>query len=457
MISLTGTFLLAAWLSAGAVSFYVVRDAFSPDKLVLAMLGLFFADIFFDDYSLKLCFVYALLILTLAVTVVLARGPILRHSRMASVASAPSGTHFKNGVPLVGYKFFWLVSLPALVAQVYMIQIFGGIEGYINSLALRVVEFRGLGPIIALIKTYSIVNLIYFSFLVTRRKRKIRHVVIYGLHLLIFVVMTLLTGSRGSLLINFVLMALIYHHSVRRIRTLWLFIFAVGALLTASVLEVARQGVAFKDGVLITGLSEVRQPEKQATFGWAKYGLIPLELVLEASHVNMYYGSTYLTVLTNIIPRDIWPTKPDTGGLILTKEYTGDAWGGSSNLSTGIIPEAIINFGQPLGIVLGALQFGMLVGGLLLYYVRYRRRLVMNDPYKFIDSVRFSYITWGMAGLVTGEFTNVMVNLVIQLTTVWAVYRLIRLFSNGSARRSARRLPRLPDYPSRHLGAHAQK
>ncbi len=455
MISLTGTFLPALWLSAAAVSFYVVRDAFSPDKLVLAMLGLFFGDIFFHDYSLELCFVYALLILTLVVTVVvLARGPILRHSRrMASVASAPSGTHFKSGVQVVGYKFFWLVSLPALVAQVYMIQIFGGIEGYINSLGPRVVEFRGLGPIIALIRTYSIVNLIYFSFLVTRRKRKIRHVVIYGLHLLIFVVMALLTGSRGSLLINFVLMALIYHHSVRRIRTLWLFIFAVGALLAASVLEVARQGVAFKDGVLITGLSEVRQAEKQATFGWAKYGLIPLESILEAGHVNMYYGFTYLTVLTNIIPRDIWPTKPATGGVILTKEYTSDAWRGFSNLSTGIIPEAIINFGKPLGILFGVLQFAMLVGGLLLYYAWYRRRLAMNDRYKFIDSVRFSYITWGMAGLIAGEFTNVMLNLVIQLTTVWAVYRLIRLPPIGPRAR----LPRLPDYPSRHLGAHVQK
>jgi hypothetical protein len=222
-------------------------------------------------------------------------------------------------------------------------------------------------------------------------------------------------------------MMLIYHHSVRRIGVHWLITVAAGLLLIASVLEVARRNVSFDGEVLTTGISEAGQAEERATFEWAKYGLIPLELLLEADNVNRYYGLTYLTAFTNMIPRELWPTKPDTGGVVLTKEYTGDAWGGLSNLSTGIIPEAIINFGRPLGIVVGTLQFGILVGALLLYYVRYRRRVVKNDPSKSVDSVRFSYITWGMVALIIGEFTNIVVNLVVQLTTVWIVYQLIRM------------------------------
>lgn len=429
MFSLTGIFLLAAWLCVVVLSFWVVRDIFSPDKLMLVALGVFFGGIFFDDYSLEISVVYALL-LAAAMTVIVAFAPILRSAQSKPVARAPNRERGRNGMPLVSYGFFWLVSLPALAAQVGMIEHFGGIVGYVNILALSVVEFQGLGWLTSIIKTFSIIDLIYFSYLVTRRKRTVSVTVIYVIHFLIFVVLALLTGSRGSLLVNFVLMALVYHHSVRRISARWLLSLAASTLLIASVLEVAREGVAFGEEGLITGLSEERYAEKKISYGWAEYGIIPLELVLNADRVNMHYGLTYLTVFTNIIPRAIWPTKPDTGGNILTKEYTGDAWGGSSYLSTGIIPEAILNFGVPLGIVVGTFQYGALVGGLLLYYIRYRQRLLTNAPYKFIDSVRFAYISWGMMGLIVGEFTNIMVTLLVQLITVWAINQLIRMFPN---------------------------
>lgn len=429
MISATGSFLLAAWLIAAAVSFYTVRDVFSPEKLILVALAVFFGDIFFHDYSLELSLVYVLLI-TSFVTVVIAFRPILQQSRTGLGGRYLGGMHRKKDGLLVGYKFFWLLSIPALLAQVWMIQLFGGIEGYINVLAMRVVEFRGLGWLMSIIKTFSIINLVYFSYLVTRNKRKTRDVLMYTLHLAIFLVIALLTSSRGYLLVNLVLMLLIYHHSVKRVGLRWLFAFALSAMLLASVLELARQGVSFGEGGLVTGLSAERQNDRKMSFRWAQYGTIPLDLVLEENNANKHYGFTYLTVATNFVPRSIWPTKPDTGGIILTKEYTGDAWDGSSNLSTGILAEAIINFGQSAGVVVGILQFSALVGGLLLYYIRFRRRRVMNVKFQFIDSVRFAYISWATMALIVGEFTNTMVGLLIQLITVSVIGILARLFSN---------------------------
>ena len=434
MLSLFGPFILAAWLFAAALSFYVFRDSFSPDKLVLVALGVFFGDIFFNDYSLGLSSVYMLLI-TSFVAVIIVFTFALRNWRMKSVATIHGELNSNNGVMLVSYKFFWLVSLPALAAQFWMIQLFGGIQGYINVLALSVVNFEGLGWLTSIIRTFSTIDLIYFSYLVTRRKLTVSVIVIYVIHFLVFVMLALLTGSRGSLLGNFLLMALVYHHSVRPIRTRWLLTLAASTLLMASVLEVAREGVAVGEDGLVTGLSEKNQPEKQLSFRWAKYGTIPLDLVLQADQVNKHYGFTYLTVLTNLIPRAIWPAKPDTGGNLLTKEYTGDAWGGTSFLSTGIIPEAIINFGRPLGIAVGTLQFCAVVSGLLLYYFRYKRLLATNDPYMFVYSVRFAYICWGMVGLIVGEFTNVMICLLVQITTVWAILQLIRTFQIRVVRR----------------------
>ena len=408
------------------LSLWAVRDIFSPDKLMFAALGLFFGGIFFEDYSLGISVVYALLLVA-SMTVIVAFAPILRSTQSKLIARAPNREPGGNGMPFFGYGFFWLVSLPALAAQVVLIEHFGGIVGYVNILVLRVKELEGLGWLTSIIRTFSIIDLIYFSYLVTRRKLTVSVIVSYVIHFLIFVLLALLTGSRGSLLVNLVLMAMVYHHSVRRISARWLLTLAVSTLLIASVLEVARQGVAFGEEGLITGLSEERQDEKKMSYEWAKYGINPLELLLNADRVTMYYGLTYLTVFTNIIPRAMWPGKPDTGGVILTKEYKGE-FGGTSHTSTGIIPEAIMNFGVPLGIIVGTFQYGALVGGLLLYYIRYRQRLLTNAPYKFIDSVRFAYISWGMMGLIVGEFTNIIVNLLVQLITVWAINQLIRMF-----------------------------
>jgi len=428
LISATGSILLVVWLLAATVSFYTVSDVFSPEKLILIALGMFFGDVFFNDYSLEFNLVYVA-ILTSFVAVVVLLSPILRRN-MKSLASASSlEMHHKSNDLLIGYKFFWLLSIPALLAQVWMIQLFGGIEGYINVLAMRVVEFRGLGWLTSIIKTFSVINLVYFSYLVTRSRRKRRDVAIYMLHFGLFLFMGLLTGSRGSLLVNPVLMLLIYHHSVQRISLRWLSAFALSAVLLASVLELARQGVSFGEGGLVTGLSAERQDDRKMSFRWAQYGTIPLNLVLDENNASKQYGFTYLTVITNFVPRVIWPTKPDTGGIVLTKEYTDNAWGGSSNLSTGIFPEAIINFGQPLGVIVGTLQFCALVGGLLLYYVRFRRRKLVNNRYQFVYSVRFAYISWAAMALIVGEFTNTMITLLIQLITVSVIGIFLHLFS----------------------------
>jgi len=436
VLSPTGSLLFAAWLSVVALSFGVVRDSFSPDKLLLVALGLFFGDIFFHDYSRELCSVYLLLLVALSAALV-ALAPLLRRAGRAPASGVPLGAQSGPGGAAIGYTLFWLVSLPSLAAQVWMIALFGGMVGYINALALSVVNFEGLGWLMSIIRTFSIVNLLYFSFLVTRRQRTTGEVLFYLLHLCIFVVMALLTGSRGSLLANFAMMALIYHHSVRRISARWLLIFAVGALMVASLLEVAREGVGFGKEGLVTGLSKESSNDAKMSFGWAKYGIIPLDLVLSAEHVEPHYGFTYLTVITNFVPRAFWPAKPDPGGNVLTNEYAGDAWGGTSFLSTGIIPEAIINFGPGLGICLGTLQFGLVAGWLLLYYARYRRRLAGNDPFSFIENVRYAYLNWGAMGLIVGEFTNIVVLLLIQLATVWMLRQLIRYSSRKSVSRGA--------------------
>lgn len=425
MSGASGT-LLSLWLLAAAVSLACIRDFLSPDKLILVALGLFFADIFFAPYPQGVQLAYGLLLLTFTITVI-GLSPLVRSvGADKPLRALPYKAPTQSAAPAIGHAFFWIISLPALFAQAAMIANFGGIEGYITVLAMRVIEFQGLGWLTAIVQTYSIIDLLYFSFVVTRRQPKRFALSIYSVHLLVFVVLALLTGSRGSLLVNFVLMAMVHHYLVKRASLRWLVAVAASALLVASVLEVAREGVAIGEEGLVTGLSESKGAESSLTFAWASYGTLPLELVLGADYINLHYGFTYLTWVTNAIPRAFWPDKPDTGGVVLTKEYTNDAWGGSSHLATGILPEAMINFGQVAGLLIGLLQLVLIVSGLTVLYVRYKRRFAMRGCYDFVYGVRFAYISWAMLGLIVGEFTNVMLTLTVQLLSVWLIFAAIR-------------------------------
>ena len=420
-----GSALFLLWLLAAIVSLVCIRDVFSPDKLIITALGVFFADIYVSPYSEEVLLSYVLLVLAF-ITTVIVLAPTVRHIDVQVDQFQRPRTDSPSKTLAVGHGFFWAISVPALAAQVAMIANFGGFEGYINVLAMRVIEFQGLGWLTAIIQTFAIVDLVYFAFVVTRRQPQRAAWKIYSLHLLVFVILALLTGSRGSLLVNFVLMAMIHHHLVKQARLRWLVMVAVSTLLVASVLEVAREGVSIGDDGLTTGLSEINAAESNVGLAWTAYGTTPLELVLDAQYVNKHYGFTYLTWFTNMVPRAFWPDKPDSGGVVLTKEYTGDAWGGSSHLSTGILPEAIINFGQVTGLVVGILQLVLILSVLLVLYTRYKKRFARRGRYAFIDGVRFCYINWAMMGLIVGEFTNIMLTLTAQLFTVWVTFAAIR-------------------------------
>lgn len=428
-----GGWLFVAWLACGVTAIVCVRDMFSPDKLMLAALGVFFADIFVSPYPPLVGGAYALLLLALLVAVLAtqtAAGPA------AHLEGPPRALSATADAAPVRHRTFWLLSIPALAAQFGLVAHFGGIIGYINALPMRVITFQGLGWLTTIVQTYSVINLLYFACVVTSRRTGGGAFVPYGLHLMLFLVLALMTGSRGSLLVNIVLMAMVYHHLVRRVSLRSLAALAASALLVASVLEVAREGVSFGEEGLVTGLSESREARSSLGFAWTTYGTQTLDLVFRPDDIRRHNGFTYLTALTNVVPRAWWPDKPDTGGVVLTKELTGDAWGGSSHLSTGILPEAIINFGPAAGMCFGLVQFGLLVALLQLLYSRARPGFVRPGPDTFVSGVRFAYIVWGSMGLIVGEFTNVVVTTAIQLLTLWLVGRLALGRAPSASRRA---------------------
>ncbi len=104
-------------------------------------------------------------------------------------------------------------------------------------------------------------------------------------------------------------------------------------------------------------------------------GLIPLQIIFSEEYRDYRYGETLVTPITNFVPRKIWPDKPESGGVVLTKFAEGRAYTGTSHYSTGMLAESIVNFGYVVGPMFAAGVTLVLSFVIVRFYGRYRRLL----------------------------------------------------------------------------------
>ncbi|MEZ9877410.1 hypothetical protein AB4349_17490, partial [Vibrio breoganii] len=105
-------------------------------------------------------------------------------------------------------------------------------------------------------------------------------------------------------------------------------------------------------------LGQIRHSVKKSV-SHSSYGLVNALNGAFGNHENIVwlldnnfdkqYGYTYLSGITNFIPRSIWPEKPLGAGPILKNEiYPGSyiiGQRGNSSLTTGLYTEVVMNFG----------------------------------------------------------------------------------------------------------------
>jgi hypothetical protein len=380
-------------------------DKFSPAKFFLFTFAVFYAGALAANASLEL-WLLILLVLLVGLVSVLLEG---LHPPPATAAVVKRGAQ-RTLDETYFVRWIWLLSAPAILSQMYIVQKFGGIDGYINIIGNRVIELRGLGWAKTIISTIVVINLIYFAVGLTRLRSRSWWAG-YVLHLLILLAFGLLAGSRGGLLNVFAMQLFLFHYLRGPVRVLRVVLVSIMLLVSAAIIGVAREGIKLEDGTLHTGLEDVEQVFQFSIFS---YGVLPLEILLDAGSLRLAYGSTLLSLGTNAIPRNLWPGKPDSGGVFFTKEYTGDAWGGASNLAPTFIGEAVINFGW----LFGAAFFLAAYGALMYFVIDYYRRIVRlvrstTGGATAIDLVVYVLVMWSIVALMVGEVTNVLLNLAL--------------------------------------------
>lgn len=332
-------------------------DIFSPVKFYLIFSIFFYLNIYVKDVNIETlaCYFFIIQIIGLCAFI---------EKKLATKIIIYQDYNLFIG------KVVWILTIPPLFIMWYYIYDAGGLFEYLGILALRVQAWSGHGPLTMVINWLPTLNLVYFSSLLLSKKTGFLNILSYSLHFILFIIIGLLTASRSYIGISILGMAVVWAYliGIPKIRNLVLI--SISLIAFAGYMGAVRnnygEGMTFDS--LAMSLTESKFESTQMS-----YGIDPLEVIFTAPEKAPLLGVTYLTLFTNVIPRSFWINKPDTGGLIFTKEYTDDQ-SGLSYFATGAITEAVMNFGKLPGLAFGIIEILFIfITGSLAYNKYYYR------------------------------------------------------------------------------------
>ena len=281
-------------------------------------------------------------------------------------------------VPQVTFKKPRRIALKAMSAVVFSTVIFwlyverqGGLSSHLLSWQEgRHEALAGEYYWLMLIKVSEMACLLWFAL----NRRSVYQPLFWACTLFSVVMNFLATGSRGTVVVFFIVAMLVWMLRERKFAPTR--ILAIGML---GVVLISFLG-GFRSRLWKGEISIVSETEdktlveyfeqgaiESAERAWTNSGLLPI-LARVPDDVDMLYGSSYLALLTLPVPRSVWPDKPgQVGGLV------GDVFFHSpAGTPPGPIGEAYWNFHIP-GVIIVFFIFGTFQKWLSQCFVRYRR------------------------------------------------------------------------------------
>lgn len=414
-----GMFLLFLLFIGVLYSYVKNKDLFSPSKWYFLYIFYFFKNIFFREYSIEIYVIYFLLIF-LGFVFVSLESKATKHSMVAVYKKEKLIN--QNQI----FIFLLLLSILPIITQWNFVKSYGNIFEYINGISLRVKEWKGKGALQALIKLLPLINIIYLILIFAYKVQK-KWIYIYIVHLGIVVFFGLLSGSRGSSLFVILNVLVIYNYYHKRLIIAKIAPIIVAFFLVAAVLSIVRNQVK-SDGQEIVFYDKDSFKDNLAS-DHESYGLIGLKGVYGKEYSDLEYGLTFFTVVTNFVPRYFWPSKPSSGGVLITKHIDGRMYTGTSNYSTGIYAESIMNFGYIAGPLFATILMIILGNKIIKYYNTFISKREMFSVKKIIFTtfllLQFQRI---IGGITLGEFTNLFFAMIRDIFFIYTIFFLMKLF-----------------------------
>jgi hypothetical protein len=325
----------------------------------------------------------------------------------------------------------WSLTLVPIFSNLYLINNFGGFENYIKILALRVERFSGYGHIVIFKQFIIPLNLLYFLILFKKYGFNLFNFNLYAFHLLLVITNGLLSGSRGSTLIIFVYLIVLFNICFKRLKPIHIFSPVLALLIISSYLGDLRDRTNYSTSNFKTNVDKsiVETISSTKTFS---YGLYPLKFITNEDFLDLQFGTTLLSAVTIYIPRNLWPEKLLTGGQVLTAWKSNrafDNYSSTMNYSPGLFTELILNFGYFFGVLL---FFIIIVSTFI--YVCYIYNTINQTKILCYKSLvlLFFYLQIYMwpGGFLVGEFTTMSKGALFNLFFFYITLLLLKLKYN---------------------------
>jgi len=385
----------------------------------------FFGNVYFHTYPFEIYLSVFLYLFLGFVFIFLEAGILKRVSQTKG-----SALYFSEAKPYLRHEgsiiyLVWLFFGVSLASFLYMLHMDGGLSQYVYSMKLRNVTWAGSAAITVFMKLTTVIPLFFFSLgFVFSIKNKKRWYVNLLFATITCSILALFTGSRSSVLYIFLYIFLSFHYLVRKVSLRLAFVICIALLFFAAVLGGLRELASFNSQGDFT--IEQRSGFLHTPF---ETGLRGLDILYAKNYYNLEYGLTYVSAVTNFIPRELWSNKPLSGGVILTSFAQGDSYTGTTNYSTGAVAEGVINFGYFFGYFAGS--FWVIVAFLIAlhYYGRLLESIRFEiNPWRKHRYLYFYIVVFGLPGaFLVGEFSATIAMVVKSLLFYFLMMYVIRL------------------------------
>ena len=281
-------------------------------------------------------------------------------------------------MPRVSFRHPRRRSLKAFAAVLFSVAVFwlyveraGGLSEHLLSWQTgRHEALAGDYYWILLIKVSAMACLLWFSL----NRRAVYQPLFWACSLLSIVINFLATGSRGTVIVFFIVAMLVWMLRERKFAPARIIGIGLLGVVLISFLGGFRSRI-WRGEISLTSETEEKTvieyfeqgAVESAERAWTNSGLLPI-LARVPDDVDMLYGSSYFAFFTLPVPRSVWPDKPgQVGGLV------GDVFFNSpAGTPPGPIGEAYWNFHIP-GVVIVFFLFGTFQKWLSQSFVKYRR------------------------------------------------------------------------------------
>ncbi|HKG13932.1 MAG TPA: O-antigen polymerase [Pyrinomonadaceae bacterium] len=247
----------------------------------------------------------------------------------------------------------------------------GGLSGHLLSWQMgRHEALAGDYYWILLIKVSAMACLLWFAL----NRRAVYQPLFWACSLVSVAINFLATGSRGTVIIFFIVAMLVWMLRERKFAPTRILAIGLLGVVLISFLGGFRSRI-WKGELSLTSENDEKTvveyfeqgAVESAERAWTASGLLPI-LARVPDDVDLLYGSSYFALFTLPVPRSVWPDKPgQVGGLV------GDVFFHSpSGTPPGPIGEAYWNFHVP-GVIVVFFIFGTFQKWLAQTFVKYRR------------------------------------------------------------------------------------